>query len=195
MLTFSIAVFMLLITPGPGVLSTAGVGAAFGFSAGLRYVFGLFLGTNLVALAVISGLATAVFAIPWSRTLLLILSTLYLVYLATKIAFAGSKIAFIQTQDCPGIRAGILLQAINPKAYIVNTALFSGFAFLPNALVAETLIKFLLINAIWIPIHLLWLHGGGLIQQLHLPLEKQRLINWIMAFLLLGVVGLALTQL
>jgi len=54
MLTFSIAVFMLLITPGPGVLSTAGVGAAFGFSAGLRYVFGLFLGTNLVALAVIS---------------------------------------------------------------------------------------------------------------------------------------------
>ncbi len=195
MLTFSIAVFMLLITPGPGVLSTAGVGAAFGFKAGLRYVFGLFLGTNLVALAVISGLATALFAIPWSRTLLLILSTLYLIYLAAKIAFAGSKISFIQSKIRPGIRAGVLLQAINPKAYVVNTALFSGFAFLPDALITETLVKFLLINAIWIPIHLLWLRGGSLIQELHLPLRKQRIINWIMAVLLLGVVGLALTQL
>lgn len=186
---------MLLITPGPGVLSTAGVGAAFGFKAGLRYVFGLFLGTNLVALAVISGLATALFAIPWSRTLLLILSTLYLIYLAAKIAFAGSKISFIQSKIRPGIRAGVLLQAINPKAYVVNTALFSGFAFLPDALITETLVKFLLINAIWIPIHLLWLRGGSLIQELHLPLRKQRIINWIMAVLLLGVVGLALTQL
>jgi len=186
---------MLLITPGPGVLSTAGVGAAFGFGSGLRYVFGLFLGTNLVALAVISGLATVVLAIPFARTLLLILSTLYLVYLASKIAFAGSKVAFIEAKQCPGVKAGILLQAINPKAYVVNTALFSGFAFFPDSLLAETLIKFVLINAIWIPIHFLWLYAGSLIRQLNLPEQKQRIINWVMATLLLGVVVLALTQL
>ncbi|MCH1465812.1 MAG: LysE family translocator, partial [Alphaproteobacteria bacterium] len=30
MLTFALAVFLLIATPGPGVLSTAGVGSAFG---------------------------------------------------------------------------------------------------------------------------------------------------------------------
>ena len=38
MLTFAAAVFLLIITPGPGVLSTAGVGAAFGWRKGLFYL-------------------------------------------------------------------------------------------------------------------------------------------------------------
>ena len=44
MLSFAAAVLFLIITPGPGVLSTAGVGSGFGFRAGLGYVGGLFLG-------------------------------------------------------------------------------------------------------------------------------------------------------
>ncbi|MEP4336194.1 MAG: LysE family translocator, partial [Roseobacter sp.] len=44
MLTFAAAVFFLIITPGPGVLSAAGVGAAYGMRSGLRYVLGLFIG-------------------------------------------------------------------------------------------------------------------------------------------------------
>ena len=73
MIAFTLSVFLLLITPGPGVLSTAGVGAAFGFRAGLRYVAGLCLGTNLVALIVVSGLAAIVLATAWARNTLLIL--------------------------------------------------------------------------------------------------------------------------
>src|SRR6056297_4015478 len=60
MLSFAAAVFFLIVTPGPGVLTTAGVGAAFGGRAGVRYVMGLFIGTNIVALAVISGVAAVV---------------------------------------------------------------------------------------------------------------------------------------
>ena len=60
MTAFITAIFLTLITPGPGVLSAAGVGAAFGFQPGLRYVTGLFFGTNLVALIVISGLGPTV---------------------------------------------------------------------------------------------------------------------------------------
>ena len=54
MLSFAAAVFFLIVTPGPGVLSTAGVGSGFGFRAGLAYVGGRFLGTNLVALAALA---------------------------------------------------------------------------------------------------------------------------------------------
>ena len=195
MASFVTAVFLLLITPGPGVLSLAGVGAAFGNKAGLRYLIGLFLGTNLVAIAVISGLAAVVFAVPFVRNILLIFSVLYLIFLAGRIALAGSKIAIVAAKSQPGIVSGIILQVFNPKAYAVNTALFTGFAFMPDALLSETIIKLLILNAIWVPIHLFWLMAGTAVQKLDLSPKAQFRINLAMAAALLGVVGLAIWSL
>ncbi len=195
MLSFTLAVFLLLITPGPGVLSTAGVGAAFGAKPGLKYVLGLFIGTNLVALSVVSGLAAVVFALPAVRNILLILSVIYLLYLAYRIGFAGSKIAFIEAKGQPGIIAGILLQIINPKAYAVNTTLFTGFAFLPQNLAVETMIKFAILNAIWVPIHLLWLVAGSMVERMNLEPATQFKINIAMALAMLLVVALAIFSL
>ena len=191
MLAFCLAVLLLLVTPGPGVLSTAGVGAAFGFIAGLRYVTGLCIGTNLVALIVVSGLAAIILAIDWARNTLLVLSAIYLLYLAVRIAFAGKKIAFIEATEKPGLRAGLLLQLINPKAYAVNMTWFTGFALFPGSLVSETLFKFLVINLIWIPIHLLWLAAGNTVNQLDLSPKTHFLINCAMALAMLIVVALA----
>ncbi len=192
MLAFFFSVLLLLVTPGPGVLSTAGVGAAYGFRPGLRYVVGLCLGTNLVALIVVSGLAAVILAIDWMRNLLLVLSVLYLTSIAVRIAFAGSRIAFIEATGIPGIRAGLLLQVINPKAYAVNITWFSGFVLIPESLLTETLLKFLIINAIWIPIHLGWLALGNLVNQLDLKPLTHRIINYAMALSMMIVVGLAL---
>jgi threonine/homoserine/homoserine lactone efflux protein len=191
LLTFAAAVFFLIVTPGPGVLSTAGVGAGYGFRAGFRYVAGLCIGTNLVGLAVITGLAALVLAEPRIRTVLLIASAAYLLYLAARIALAGAKIAFIERASAPGIRGGILLQVINPKAYAVNTALYSGFAFLPGNPVAEMALKVLIMNAIWIPIHFGWLWAGVALHRLNLPPGTQRAINVAMALAMLAVVALA----
>lgn len=191
MLTFAAAVFFLIATPGPGVMSAAGVGAAYGFRAGLRYVLGLFIGNNLVIFAVISGLAALVLANPAIRTLLFVLSTVYLLYLAFRIAFAGSKLAFIEAQGEPGVSAGILLQPINPKAYAVNTALFSGFAIWPDALWTEAAWKLVAVNVIWVPIHVVWVWAGVQIKRLDLGPQAQRRINFAMAAAMLGVVALA----
>ena len=120
---FVLAVFFLLITPGPGVLSAAGVGAGYGFRPGLAYVAGLFSGNMVVALAVISGMAAVLELYPALRFALFAVSTAYLLYLAAKIAFAGSRIAFIHSERPPGFLGGFLLQFVNPKAYVVNTAL------------------------------------------------------------------------
>jgi len=190
MLTFALAVFLLIITPGPGVLSLAGVGAAYGWRQGFSYLLGLFLGTNLVCFAVISGLATAVLAYPTIRTMLLIISVGYLVYLSLSIAFAGSKIAFIHITK-PGVISGLMLQFINPKAYAVNTALFSGFAFYPESLIIETGFKLIIANFIWLLLHCLWLFVGLKINQLELSVQTQRLINFSMALCLLAVVSLS----
>lgn len=195
MIAFSLSVILLLVTPGPGVLSTAGVGAAFGFKPGLRYVAGLFLGTNLVALIVVSGLAAIILATPWARNTLLVASALYLLYLAARIAFAGKKIAFIHAEEIPGLGAGLLLQLINPKAYAVNMTWFSGFVLFPDSLLTETLVKFLVINLIWVPIHLVWLAAGNLVNQLDLSPQTHFLINCAMALAMVIVVALAIYSL
>jgi threonine/homoserine/homoserine lactone efflux protein len=191
MLNFALAVFFLIITPGPGVLSLAGVGAAFGYGTGARYLVGLFIGTNLVALAVISGLAALILADPGIRTVLYIASVGYLAWIAFRIAFAGSRLAFIERTAPPGIRGGILLQTVNPKAYAVNTALFSGFAFVPLAPMTEIAVKLVILNALWLMIHMFWLWLGIRLRALELPPSRQRAINIAMSASMLIVVALA----
>ena len=190
MLVFAAAVFLLIITPGPGVLSTAGVGAAFGWRHGLLYVGGLCIGTNMVGLAVISGLAAVILAEPVVRTVILFASSGYLGHLALRIALAGAKIAFIRPK-APGFFTGLTLQFINPKAYAVNTALFSSFAFYPASFAVETALKLVIINIVWLPVHLAWLYAGVKVNSLDLPPRIQQAINLGMAACLLAVVILS----
>ena len=191
MLIFALAVFFLLITPGPGVLSAAGVGAAYGVKVGVRYIFGLFLGTNLVAVLVISGLATIIFSIPYLRDFLLLASSCYIIYLAIKIGLRGSEITFLKASSVPGLFEGILLQFINPKAYVVNLTLFSGFAFYPDKFIIEVLLKLLIANAIWIPIHFLWLYAGVILYELPMAKKGKNFVRGIMSLSLIIVVLLS----
>lgn len=191
MLIFAATVFFLIITPGPGVLSLAGVGAAYGRPAGMRYFTGLLIGHNLVAAATASGLAAIVLADERIRVVLFGASTCYLLYLALKIALAGKKLGFIEATRAPGVMGGVTLQIINPKAYVVNTTIFSGFPFWPENLSGEIALKFLIFNAIWIPLHILWLWAGIALRRLDLPEGQQRAINVGMSLAMLAVVGLA----
>jgi len=190
MFAFALAVFLLLITPGPGVLSLAGVGTAYGCKKGIRYLGGLWIGNNLVSFAVISGLAALLLADPIVRNVLLFISATYLLFLASKIAFAGSKVAFIH-MTTPGLVSGITLQLINPKAYAVHTMLFSGFVIYPESFANETGIKVVLSNLIWVFIHFCWLYAGVKVNELGLQARTQKLINLAMAICLVIVVILS----
>ncbi|MEM6942393.1 MAG: LysE family translocator [Pseudomonadota bacterium] len=190
MLEFAAAVFFLLATPGPGVLSIAGVGSGFGYRAGIAYGAGLCVGNSLVALLVVSGLAAAALAVPGLREVLLGASVLYLCYLAARIAFAGSRVAFIEAERAPGFLNGLALQPINPKAYAVNTTFFSGFAFMGGG-GTEIALKFLIMNLIWVPIHFTWLWVGVTLRRMELAPGMNRAINAAMALSMLVVVGLA----
>ena len=181
MLTFTISVFLLVLTPGPAVLSLAGIGAAFSYRTGIRYLVGLVVGYHIVILAVVSGLASIAFAAPWMRSLLLVASAGYLSFLAFSIALAGSQIAFIKPKKKPGLIAGIGLQLVNPKAYAVNTALMSGFSFYNDNLLIEIAIKLLIMNLIWIPLHLCWLFLGIQLNNFTFNSGKQKIINYAIA--------------
>lgn len=194
MLEFIGATFLLIGTPGPGVLSIAGIGSGFGFLAGQRFLWGLWLGNFLVGLAVIFGLKAVIFSVPYLPGILLGLSLAYLSYLAFKIAFAGTEIAFIKAERIPGFFDALALQAVNPKAYAVNATFFTTFNFWPEQFTAMILLKILIVNAIWIPIHFGWLYAGATLRKLNLPPNIQRGINIFMAVSMVVVVGLAVSS-
>jgi len=194
MLAFIGATLLLIITPGPGVLSIAGLGSGYGFRAGQRFLWGLWLGNFLVGLAVISGLEALIFSVAYLPETLLVLSLAYLSYLAFRIAFAGSEIAFIMASRVPGFFDALALQAVNPKAYAVNATFFTTFNFWPGHSVEEILIKILIVNAIWIPVHFGWLYAGATLHRLDLPPQVQRGINVFMALSMVIVVVLAIVS-
>lgn len=189
--TFIAATFFGIITPGPGVLTTAGIGANYGFKSGLRFVLGLFLGNSAVFFIVAFGLFATLESIPLLRMVLAITSLLFLLYLALKIAFAGSKVAFINPTKPPGFWGGLMLQFINPKAYAINAFFLTNFPLMPDTPLTEIAVKYLIINLFWVPIHFLWLGLGVWLQRLDLAPNWQRAINIAMALAMLLVVGLA----
>lgn len=192
MLLFTSAVFGLLITPGPGVLTVAGIGAGFGARRGVQFIGGLWVGTNLVALCVASGLWAAVSRVPYLENILLGVSLAFLCYLAFRIAFAGAEIAFNKAARMPGLVEGLFFQFINPKAYAVNTTLFAGLPLGFDDPLTEIAVKFLIINLIWVPVHFGWLFLGVTLQRLDLPPKIQRRINYAMAVAMLAVVAVAI---
>ena len=194
MITFAIVSFLMFVTPGPGVLSLAGVGAAFGWRQGFLYMAGLFVGHVLVSLAVITGLATIILAEPIVRTILLFCSAGYLSYLALRIALAGSKIGFIEMLKAPGFVAGMSLQFINPKAYAVHTTFFTGFAFYPSSFAVEMSVKLMIIVPTWLLLHTLWLYAGYRLHELQLSSKVQKWINILMALCLCVVISLSVNS-
>nr|WP_238941622.1 LysE family transporter [Jannaschia sp. Os4] len=181
---------MLIVTPGPGVLSLAGVGGAFGMAAGRRYLVGLWLGTNVVLAMVLTGLAALVLADGRVRTVLLLASAAYLLWLAWRVATAATGPGAEDAARAPGIRDGIALQLVNPKGYAVNTTLMAGFPL--GWAAGETLAKVVVLNLLWLGIHYLWLLFGDGLRRMEPSPGAQRWINRAMGASLAAVVALAL---
>lgn len=191
LLIFAVAIFFLLISPGPGVLSLAAVGSAFGPRSGFVYGTGLFVGSNAVMVAAAAGLAIVFDLYPLLRIVFTIVSSGYLLWLAGRIAFAGAGVGFGAAERAPGIGGGLVLQAFNPKAYAVGAFVFAGFPLVPGQPLTEFTLKIVVLNLIWVPIHVAWLGLGIGLRRLDLAPRTQRAVNIGMAALMVAVVALA----
>ena len=191
MITFAIAFFIMIITPGPAVLSLAGTGAGFGWRPGVFYLLGLFIGTNAVMIFVITGLKGILFEVPYVEPAFLTISLTYLTWIAWRISFSQNKTTIKKSKKAPSFLEAIFLQLINPKAYIVNGVLFAGFPIEPFNLQKEIISKIIIINLVWIPVHFFWLWLGIKLRSWGLESGKQKTVNKLMGLSLLIVIILA----
>lgn len=191
MITYIIISFLMMVTPGPGVLSLAGVGAGFGWKVGMMYLIGLFFGTNGVALLVVLGFKQFLFEIDGVEITFLLLSLSYLSFLSWRIATSDNKTGFKQSLKAPRLYEGIFLQFVNPKAYVVQGHLFVVLSLGMASYSTEIIFKFIIVNSIWIPIHLLWLWLGISLKKWSLAVNKQVWVNRGMGLALFAVVILS----
>ena len=191
MITYIIISFLMMVTPGPGVLSLAGVGAGFGWKVGMMYLIGLFFGTNGVALLVVLGFKQFLFEIDGVEITFLLLSLSYLSFLSWRIATSDNKTGFKQSLKAPRLYEGIFLQFVNPKAYVVQGHLFVVLSLGMTSYSNEIIVKFIIVNSIWIPIHLLWLWLGISLKKWSLAVNKQIWVNKGMGLALFAVVILS----
>lgn len=191
MLTFSLAVTLLMLTPGPAVLMIANIGVNFDFRKGVPFVFGVIVGANIVALSVVLGIASVINTYTLLRLILLIISSIFIFYLAVKILMQNSAKETTSNFKKINFYDGLVLQILNPKNYIVQITLFSGFLIWNDNFILEAFIKLVIANMIWFPMHLLWLLLGVTLKKMQLSRKSLKILNMVMAGSLLSFIAMA----
>ena len=191
MLTFSLAVTLLMLTPGPAVLMIANIGVNFDFRKGVPFVFGVIVGANVVALSVVLGIASVINTYTLLRLILLIISSIFIFYLAVKILMQNSVKETTSSFRKINFYDGLVLQILNPKNYIVQITLFSGFLIWNDNFILEAFIKLVIANMIWFPMHLLWLLLGVTLKKMQLSRKNLKILNMVMAGSLLSFIAMA----
>ena len=151
-------------------------------------MLGIMLGANLVMLAVMSGLA-AVLSAPGLRLVLLAGSTAFLFYLAARIAFAGTKIAFIEASTRPACSRGGAAGA-EPQGLCRQHGAVHRLQLRARGAVVR-IGKLVIANLVWSPLPVLWLWAGVRLHALELSERWQRVINLGMAAALVAVAVLS----
>lgn len=191
MLTFSLAVTLLMLTPGPAVLMIANIGVNFDFRKGVPFVFGVIVGANVVALSIVLGIASVINTYTLLRLILLIISSIFIFYLAVKILMQNSVKETTSNFRKINFYDGLVLQILNPKNYIVQITLFSGFLIWNDNFILEAFIKLVIANMIWFPMHLLWLLLGVTLKKMQLSRKSLKILNMFMAGSLLSFIAMA----
>ena len=189
---FIIAALALAGSPGPGTLSLAATGAAFGARRGLGYMTGINVGMVGVIAITASGVVGILLAVPGTTPLVTALAGAYFLYLAYRIATAPPLSENSTEQSAPSFAAGVALSLINPKGYAAMAALFSGFVLVRERLALDLAAKFVVLAVIITSVNLAWLSGGAALTRFLREPRTNRIINVTFAVLLIASVAVAL---
>jgi threonine/homoserine/homoserine lactone efflux protein len=181
LLTLVVAAIVVMGSPGPSTISATAVGAAFGFRRSMQYIWGLILGTMAVLIAVALGLVAMLRAIPQAAPVLAIISVVYILYLAFRIATAPPLPAQSQAVSAPVFAGGFLLAIANPKAYLAIAAVFAGTTVWSGDAFLDAVIKTALLGMMIVIIHVVWLLAGAFLSRLLQSPVSSRILNVILA--------------
>ena len=189
---FLTAAVGLLGSPGPGIAALVAVGRARGLVGGLPYFLGLQLGLATAAGMTAAGLFSLRAAFPSALHVMTIAATVYLIYLAYRIASSAvGETAQASNGAHASPAAGFLLGVTNPKAYLAFASLLASYTLIKGSAQQDTFTKWFLLVAVMIVVDIIWLYVGVFLRGLILSPDSERVLNVTLGLTVLIAAGLA----
>jgi threonine/homoserine/homoserine lactone efflux protein len=189
---FLTAAVGLLGSPGPAIAALIAVGRARGLVGGLPYFLGLQLGLATAAGITAAGLFSLLAAFPSALRGMKIAATVYLIYLAYKIATSPvGETAQASNGAHASPAAGFLLGVTNPKAYLAFASLLASYTLIKGSTQQDTFTKWFLLVAVMIVVDIVWLYVGAFLRGLMLSPNSERVLNVTLGLTVIIAAGLA----
>ncbi len=185
-ITLVVSAAALMASPGPTTLSVTATSAAYGLRGSIAYMAGLNLGTIAVLLTMALGASALLFALPQLAMPVTVAASLYVLYLAYRIATAP-PLSGAGAKTAPGWLPGFALALANPKAYLAIGAVYASATLVPANTLADAGLKCLILGLAIILIHALWALAGSSLTMLLRDPKASRLINLALAAALVAV--------
>ncbi|GAB1267852.1 LysE family translocator [Aurantivibrio infirmus] len=176
--------FSSTITPGPNNIMMFSSGLNYGIKRSLPHLFGIFIGFPAMVVAVGLGIGFLFERFPVLHLILKIVGSLYLLYLAYKIATTRASIEERESSKPFTFLQAALFQWVNPKAWVLALTSVATFTALNgNYILAVAIIAaaFLLAS---LPCVGFWLCSGHVARNFVKSNLALMMFNWVMAFLL-----------
>ena len=175
--------FVTSVTPGPNNLMLMASGANFGFRRTVPHMLGVSLGFVLMAFLVGVGLAGLFQTYPVAQTALKVISVVYMLWLAWKIAHAAaSKDREVGVSPMTFLQAAAF-QWVNPKAWAMATHAVTLYA--PDRSLWAVALVAVIFGAINLPSVSLWTLIGQQLRRVLTNTRRLTIFNWTMAGLLI----------
>jgi threonine/homoserine/homoserine lactone efflux protein len=176
--------FVTSVTPGPNNLMLMASGANFGMRRTLPHMLGVSLGHMLMTLVLGLGVIGLFRAYPQSFTVLKVVSVVYMLWLAWKIANAAAPKEGSTTGKPFTFLQAAAFQWANPKAWAMSLGAITNFA--PDQTFAAIALVALVFAGINLPSVSLWTLMGREMRRFLTGPGRLRVFNWAMAALLLA---------
>ena len=181
--------FVSAITPGPNNLMLMTSGVKYGFRRTLPHLAGVILGFALMIVVVGLGLDVLFERFPQILPIMRVAGSLYMVWLAIKIALA-KPISEVEPGGRPiGFFAAAGFQWVNPKAWMIALSVLATYGGVANDYASSVLFIAALSALITIPCSGAWTLCGASLSRLLMDPRATRPFNWTMAALLVASIA------
>ncbi len=181
--------FVSSITPGPNNLMLWSSGMNFGIRRTLRHMFGVFLGFSSLLLMTSLGVGSLFQRWSWLTVVLRVAGSGYLLYLAWRIARAGRAKEAEAAKPLTFAEA-VAFQYVNPKAWVMGITAAGTFLPEDTSVAAGAVLLTLVFGLVNLPCIGTWVVAGTGIGRLLTNDRSRRVVNGVLAALLVGTVYL-----
>ena len=180
LLTFA---FVTSVTPGPNNLMLMTSGMNFGLRRTLPHLFGISIGFGVMVLLIGAGLGALFLHYPVIDIVLKILGSLYLLFLAWKIAHSGPVGEACSNGEPLTFMQAAAFQWVNPKAWMMATTATAGYKLAVEPFTNAMIVAFTF-SAMNFPCVGIWAWLGVALRRLLERPAVLRMFNITMALLL-----------